>query len=187
MTTPRPWGFFTNPAEPTVKAIVAATAEAFGVAPEEITGGARLRRVVRARQMAAHVAGERTTRAIAEIGRRLGCDHTTVLWAQRRMEEMLRVDPVLSARREAICKRLDEWRLRPGPVLATRHELRVAGSPPAPPQAPRRPASEDWAVYGADNRPLKPNELAEQEARFRAAMLGAGDRPAEMRFRGARP
>jgi chromosomal replication initiator protein len=54
-----------------------------------------------------YLAKQLTTRSLPDIGRRFGGrDHTTVLHAVRRIEELRAIDPVLSADIETLARKL---------------------------------------------------------------------------------
>ena len=91
----------------TVDDIQKATAEHFGMKQTDLLSERRTRAVARPRQAAMYLAKQMTTRSLPDIGRRFGGrDHTTVLHAVRRIEELKAGDPVLSADLEAIARKL---------------------------------------------------------------------------------
>ena len=57
----------------------------------------RARAVARPRQVAMYLAKQLTPRSLPEIGRKFGGrDHTTVMYAIRKVEELRAIDPLLS-------------------------------------------------------------------------------------------
>ena len=91
----------------TVDDIQKATAEHFGMKQADLLSERRTRAVARPRQAAMYLAKQMTTRSLPDIGRRFGGrDHTTVLHAVRRIEELKAGDAVLAADLEAIARRL---------------------------------------------------------------------------------
>ena len=65
----------------------------FSLTPERLKGGERCRKVARPRQMAMYLARELTGASLPMIGRHFCRDHTTVLWAIRKIEAMLATHP----------------------------------------------------------------------------------------------
>lgn len=79
----------------TIEEIQRKTAEFYKLDLKDLHSPRRARRVARPRQVAMFLARELTSRSLPEIGRRFGGrDHTTVLHACRRIEELCRLDPV---------------------------------------------------------------------------------------------
>ncbi len=82
--------------EVSVARIIEITAEYFNVTPEEILSGSRKREVVRARQMAMYVVRNFTQTPLERIGKEFGNkDHSTVIYACRKMAQMLEDDRYL--------------------------------------------------------------------------------------------
>lgn len=99
--------------KPTLAHIIRAACEVTGVDKESMTGPSRTRERADARQLAMAVAHEMTGRSLPEIGRRFGGrDHSTVLWAIRRIaeRELDRADVadakrrIMARAREIACK-----------------------------------------------------------------------------------
>ncbi len=95
-----------DPASPpelcTVERIQAATAEAFGVAPQALLRKDRRATVARARQVAMFLTREITGQSFPEIGRSFaGRNHSTVLHAHRAVRDAIRED-------ERMRQRVDE-------------------------------------------------------------------------------
>jgi len=79
----------------TIDEIQKKTAEYYKLDLRELHSARRARRVARPRQVAMYLARELTSRSLPDIGRRFGGrDHTTVLHACRRIEELCKSDPV---------------------------------------------------------------------------------------------
>lgn len=91
----------------TVDDIQKATAEHFGLKQADLISERRTRSVARPRQAAMWLAKQLTTRSLPDIGRRFGGrDHTTVLHAVRRIEELRAADAQLARDLEALTRKL---------------------------------------------------------------------------------
>jgi chromosomal replication initiator protein len=91
----------------TVDDIQKATSEHFGLKQADLISERRTRSVARPRQAAMWLAKQLTTRSLPDIGRRFGGrDHTTVLHAVRRIEELRAGDPQLARDLETLMRRL---------------------------------------------------------------------------------
>jgi chromosomal replication initiator protein len=93
-----------EPEAPTVKEtngfkiIQHIVADHFGLTMAEFLMHRRMLRIARPRQIAMYLCRELLKRSYPEIGRRFGGrDHTTVLSAMWKIEEMMAADPVFSA------------------------------------------------------------------------------------------
>ncbi len=81
----------------TIDEIQRRVAEHFNIRLAEMTSDRRARIVARPRQVAMYLAKQLTTRSLPEIGRKFGGrDHTTVIHAVRKIEELMLTDPVLA-------------------------------------------------------------------------------------------
>ncbi|HUC70708.1 MAG TPA: chromosomal replication initiator protein DnaA [Stellaceae bacterium] len=81
----------------TIDEIQRRVAEHFNVRFAEMTSNRRARIVARPRQVAMYLSKQLTSRSLPEIGRKFGGrDHTTVMHAVRRIEELKDTDPVLA-------------------------------------------------------------------------------------------
>ena len=81
----------------TIDEIQKRVAEHFNIRLGEMTSDRRARAVARPRQVAMYLAKQLTTRSIPEIGRKFGGrDHTTVMHAVRKIEELKSTDPALA-------------------------------------------------------------------------------------------
>lgn len=81
---------------PTIDQVKRATCQAFGVTKTDLESARRTRTIVYPRQMAMFVCRKLTTRSLPQIGKYFGDrDHTTVLYAIRKIEERLSDDATL--------------------------------------------------------------------------------------------
>ncbi len=93
----------------TVDDIQRAVAEHYGLKKEDLLSERRTRVVARPRQTAMFLAKQLTTRSYPDIGRRFGGrDHTTVLHAVRRIEELRADDPALTQDIDTLIRKLRE-------------------------------------------------------------------------------
>jgi chromosomal replication initiator protein len=91
----------------TVDDIQKATAEHFGLKQADLISERRNRAIARPRQAAMWLAKQLTTRSLPDIGRRFGGrDHTTVLHAVRRIDELRVADVQLSRDLETLTRKL---------------------------------------------------------------------------------
>jgi chromosomal replication initiator protein len=91
----------------TIDEIQKATAEHFALKQADLISERRNRAVARPRQAAMWLAKQLTTRSLPDIGRRFGGrDHTTVLHAVRRIEELKQADAQLARDLEALIRKL---------------------------------------------------------------------------------
>ena len=87
----------------TVDRIQRAVCEAFDLQMSDMTSKRRARAVARPRQVAMYLSKTLTKRSLPDIGRRFGGrDHTTVMHAVRRIEELRADDPVLDGQVKAL-------------------------------------------------------------------------------------
>lgn len=78
----------------TIDEIQRKTAEHFGIKLAEMHSARRARSVARPRQVAMYLAKQLTSRSLPEIGRKFGGrDHTTVIHAVKKIEELCNADP----------------------------------------------------------------------------------------------
>jgi chromosomal replication initiator protein len=81
----------------TIDEIQRRVAEHYTIRMSEMTSDRRARAVARPRQVAMYLAKQLTTRSLPEIGRKFGGrDHTTVIHAIRKIEELKLTDPALA-------------------------------------------------------------------------------------------
>ncbi|HUO12977.1 MAG TPA: chromosomal replication initiator protein DnaA [Caulobacteraceae bacterium] len=91
----------------TVDEIQKVTADHFGLKQADLISERRTRSVARPRQAAMWLAKKLTTRSLPDIGRRFGDrDHTTVLHAVRRIEELRLTDGQLARDLDALTRKL---------------------------------------------------------------------------------
>ncbi|WP_224766277.1 chromosomal replication initiator protein DnaA [Nocardioides campestrisoli] len=69
--------------------IIAQTAAYFGVSIEDLTGPSRGRHLVLARQISMYLCRELTSMSLPRIGKEFGRDHTTVMYADRKINQLL--------------------------------------------------------------------------------------------------
>jgi chromosomal replication initiator protein len=81
----------------TIDEIQRRVAEHYNIRLSEMTSDRRARAVARPRQVAMYLAKQLTTRSLPEIGRKFGGrDHTTVIHAIRKIEELKLTDPAIA-------------------------------------------------------------------------------------------
>ena len=91
----------------TVDEIQKATADHFGLKQADLLSERRTRAVARPRQAAMWICKQLTTRSLPDIGRRFGGrDHTTVIHAVRRIDELRAADPRLAQDLEILIRKL---------------------------------------------------------------------------------
>ena len=91
----------------TVDEIQKVVSEHFGLKQADLISPGRARALARPRQAAMWLAKQLTTRSLPDIGRRFGGrDHTTVLHAVRRIDELRAGDPQLARDLEVLGRRL---------------------------------------------------------------------------------
>lgn len=93
---------------PLVAQIIEIVGVRFNISPDQICSQRRMAEIVLPRQIAMYLSKEMTPRSLPDIGRRFGGkDHTTVLFAVRKIGRLIESDPVL-AREVAELKKLIE-------------------------------------------------------------------------------
>ncbi|WP_081716686.1 chromosomal replication initiator protein DnaA [Asticcacaulis sp. AC460] len=91
----------------TVDEIQKLTADHFGLKQADLLSERRTRSVARPRQVAMWLCKQHTTRSYPDIGRRFGGrDHTTVLHAVKKVEELLQADDQIARDVEALTRKL---------------------------------------------------------------------------------
>jgi hypothetical protein len=75
-----------------VEDIIKAVGRHYGIARNEILSVRRDKDVVLPRQVAVYLCKQLTSRSLPEIGRRMGRDHTTILYSVRRVNQRLAED-----------------------------------------------------------------------------------------------
>ncbi len=91
----------------TVDEIQKATAEHFGLKQADLLSDRRARAVARPRQVAMYLCKHNTTRSYPDIGRRFGNkDHTTVIHAVRRIDELMVKDEQIARDVETLTRKL---------------------------------------------------------------------------------
>jgi hypothetical protein len=82
---------------PTVHDIKKCVSEQFDVPVLDLESARKTKKIVLARQVAMYLLKELTPRSFPDIGRKFGNrDHSTVIWAVRRIEEMMGADSALA-------------------------------------------------------------------------------------------
>jgi chromosomal replication initiator protein len=91
----------------TPSAVINAVSEHFGTDPETIKGPRRTKEVALARHVAMYLLRETSSLSSPQVGLALGGrDHSTVLYAQRKMEQLIETDPELRSVIATIRQRL---------------------------------------------------------------------------------
>ncbi|MCA1828761.1 MAG: chromosomal replication initiator protein DnaA [Myxococcales bacterium] len=94
--------------KPDVTAIIKVVAEAMQVKPQDILGDRRQQNIARARQVAMYLTRKITSLSYPVIGEKFGGkDHSTVINAEQRIEELMGEDPELSRIVESLLRRLN--------------------------------------------------------------------------------
>ncbi len=92
---------------PTVDKIQKATIAQFGISMDDLLSKRRARTIARPRQIAMYVCKKLTTRSLPDIGRRFGGrDHTTVIHAVKKIEELRASDPAINSQVETLISSL---------------------------------------------------------------------------------
>ena len=92
----------------TVEQIMRTTCEHYNLRMNDMTSARRSRSIARPRQLAMYLAKKLTPRSYPEIGRRFGGkDHTTVLYAVKRIEELMQTDAQLREDAQLLQRRLE--------------------------------------------------------------------------------
>jgi len=91
----------------TIDEIQKKVAEYFNISVKEMQSSRRARTVARPRQIAMYLAKQLTSRSLPEIGRKFDRDHTTVMHAVRKIEELVVKDKGLSENVEALRRSLE--------------------------------------------------------------------------------
>ena len=94
---------------PKIEDIQRVVSQHFGVSKGDLVSARRTRSIVRPRQIAMFLSKTMTPRSLPEIGRRFGGrDHTTVLHAVRKVEELIRTDAQIAEDLETLKRLLDD-------------------------------------------------------------------------------
>ena len=122
----------------TVRLILALTLEELGVGRHEWEatcgkGGRFTKRLARAGQLA--VATGYTRTSISQIGKAIGRDHTTVLYARKRMPEILATEPDIARAAKRIEERMERLAALPADSAEARALLPQPGKGPHPAEA----------------------------------------------------
>ncbi len=95
------------PPKHSIRSIVAAVCDYFGVPVARLISGQRAADVARPRQIAFYLARELTHQSLMMIARKMQRDHTTVLHGARKIEALLRKDAALAQDVAALEKIID--------------------------------------------------------------------------------
>lgn len=91
----------------TIDDIQKKVAEYFNISVKEMQSSRRARNVARPRQIAMYLAKQLTSRSLPEIGRKFDRDHTTVMHAVRKVEELILEDPGMTEALDILKKSMD--------------------------------------------------------------------------------
>lgn len=91
----------------TIDEIQKKVAEHFNISVKEMQSSRRARTVARPRQIAMYLAKQLTSRSLPEIGRKFDRDHTTVMHAVRKVEELIIEDTTLAEDVDALRRVLE--------------------------------------------------------------------------------
>lgn len=91
----------------TIDEIQKKVAEYFNISVKELQSSRRARTVARPRQIAMYLAKQLTSRSLPEIGRKFDRDHTTVMHAVRKVEELIVEDVSLAENVDALRRTLE--------------------------------------------------------------------------------
>lgn len=91
----------------TIDEIQKKVAEYFNISVKELQSSRRARTVARPRQIAMYLAKQLTSRSLPEIGRKFDRDHTTVMHAVRKVEELIIEDISLAENVDALRRALE--------------------------------------------------------------------------------
>ena len=91
----------------TIDEIQKKVAEYFNISVKEMQSSRRARTVARPRQIAMYLAKQLTSRSLPEIGRKFDRDHTTVMHAVRKVEELIVEDASLAESIDALKRTLE--------------------------------------------------------------------------------
>ncbi len=91
----------------TIDEIQKKVAEYFNISVKELQSSRRARTVARPRQIAMYLAKQLTSRSLPEIGRKFDRDHTTVMHAVRKVEELIVEDSSLAENVDTLRRMLE--------------------------------------------------------------------------------
>lgn len=91
----------------TIDEIQKKVAEHFAISVKEMQSSRRARTVARPRQIAMYLAKQLTSRSLPEIGRKFDRDHTTVMHAVRKVEELISKDTSIAENVEILRRMLE--------------------------------------------------------------------------------
>lgn len=91
----------------TIDEIQRKVSEYFNISIKEMQSSRRARNVARPRQIAMYLAKQLTSRSLPEIGRKFDRDHTTVMHAVRKVEELVLEDPSIAENVDVLRRTLE--------------------------------------------------------------------------------
>lgn len=91
----------------TIDEIQKKVAEYFNISVKEMQSSRRARNVARPRQIAMYLAKQLTSRSLPEIGRKFDRDHTTVMHAVRKVEELVMEDASMAESIDSLRRSLE--------------------------------------------------------------------------------
>ena len=90
--------FFDNPGlNPSVSMVIEEVARYHGIAPDLIRGTSRNKEAVMPRQLAMYISRDLTGRSLPDIGKEFGKDHSTVMHSIKKIEGLIKSDPLIKA------------------------------------------------------------------------------------------
>jgi chromosomal replication initiation ATPase DnaA len=124
----------------TVRLILALTLDELGIAPREWEAGKKAtgstaRSMARAGQLAAWLAHRNTSASLQQIGKAIGRDHTTVLYALKRVPEILATDHAIALAAQRLEERIDRLAMLPEDSAEARALLPHPGGSTDPAEA----------------------------------------------------
>jgi chromosomal replication initiator protein len=97
-----------NRLQPTSEDVIRAVAEHFGLRPVELKGRRRHRAISRPRQIAMWLCRKVLGKSYPEIGRDFGKDHSTVISACRKVDDLIEIDALVRTAVDVLSKRFDQ-------------------------------------------------------------------------------
>ena len=94
--------------QPTSEDVIRSVAEHFGLRAAEIKGRRRHRAIARPRQIAMWLCRKSLQKSYPEIGRDFGKDHSTVISACRKVDDLIEIDATVRTAVDVLTKRFDQ-------------------------------------------------------------------------------
>ena len=92
----------------TTDSIIAQCAKYFNLKTTDLLSKKRTRHIARARQMAMKIAYEHTSSSYPQIADAFGVDHTTVMYACKKLDELVKVDPALQEDLDTLVRKITQ-------------------------------------------------------------------------------